>query len=250
MVPSELSMFIAPVERADMAERVHFWSEPCAGFTLAPAFKWAVNTGYPVTLDAADLLAEPAEVFNAPSDAVPNGGFRADLEFSIARPGTLHGLGGWGSARLSPGTTMTNSPLSSERIGRRNVFLPIATPVAVSAGDRVRVRIRVLPLEVIVNWVVEVITPTGMSPRQAHSTLHGMLVSRDGLARANPAFAPALTPRGLGRLTTLQLCDGHRTLREVEDLVYAKHPDLFASRGDAAVFVAEVVAGYSRLTTP
>ena len=73
-----------------------------------------------------------------------------------------------------------------------------------------------------------------------------MLVSRDDLARSHPDFVPVLTPRGVGRLTVLRLCDGARTLREIEEQVYALHPDLFASPGEAAAFVAEVVSGYAK----
>lgn len=250
LVPSEISMFVAPVERVDMASQVRFWDAPRAGFDLSPALAWAVNTGYPVTLDAGDLLGDPVEMVTAPTAVSPRPGFRADIELRIERAGTLHGLGGWASARLSPGVTMTNSPLAAERIGRRNVFLPIATPLTVAKGDSVRVRLSVQPMEQMVSWSVEAeASGRGPSRRQTHSTLLGMLLSRDDLVRSNPDFVPALTPRGAGRLTTLQLCDGQRTLREVEDLVYARHPDLFASRGDAAAFVAEVVSGYSRLAS-
>jgi hypothetical protein len=86
--------------------------------------------------------------------------------------------------------------------------------------------------------------------RQAHSTLGGMLTSRDDLVRVDPDFVPALTPRGRGRLTILQLCDGTRTLREIEDEVFARHRDLFTARGQAAAFVAEVVSGYTHVRPP
>jgi protein arginine N-methyltransferase 1 len=246
LLPSAVSLFIAPVERADMDTRVRFWTEPRAGFDMSPAFTWAVNTGYPIALDRADLLGPPGLVADAPTGDSPRSGFRADLELAIVRDGVLHGLGGWCAARLSPGVTMTNSPLSDERIARRNVFFPIASPVRVGKGDRVEVRMRVLPADHIVSWIVTVVSASGPSAPQPHSTLLGMLLTRDDLVRSNPEFVPALTPRGAGRLTTLQLCDGRRRLRDVEDLVFARHPDLFESRGEAAAFVAEVVSGYAK----
>ena len=42
----------------------------------------------------------------------------------------------------------------------------------------------------------------------------------------------------------VNLCDGGRTLTEIEDEVFRLHPDLFRDR-EAAVFVAEVVKRYS-----
>lgn len=248
LLPSALSLFIAPVEHAAIDAQVRFWTAPRAGFDVSPAFKWAVNRGYPVAFDAADLLGPPALVVETPTSHAPESGFRADVQLTLARPGTLHGLGGWCAAQLSPGVAMTNSPLSAERINRRNVFLPLTTPVAVSAGDRVRVRLSILPADYIVSWTVAVTTADGTPlGRQSQSTLSGMLVSRDDLKRSKPDFVPVLTPRGVARFTTLQLCDGVRTLRDVESQVFERHRDLFSSPGAAAAFVAEVVSGYARL---
>lgn len=247
LVPSRVAMFLAPVERPDMYAQVHFWSRPCAGFDVTPAFTWAVNTGYPVTLASGDLLGDGAEVFAAPTGAPLPPSVRAEVALRITRRGTLHGLGGWASAQLSPGVTMTNAPLAAERIARRNVFLPLARPVAVERGDDVRVQFGLRAADHIVNWRVDLPSRPGAMQPEAHSTLSGMLLSRDDLRRTSPGFVPVLTPRGEGRLTTLQLCDGRRSLREVEDLVYERHPALFRSRGEAAAFVAEVVTGYASL---
>lgn len=246
LLPSRLSMFLAPVERGDMHAQVRFWETPCAGFDVTPGFTWAVNTGYPVALGPGDLLGAPAEAVNLPVDRPAPASVRAELELRVSREGTLHGLGGWASAALSPSVTLTNSPLAEDRIARRNVFLPLARPVAVQPGDIVRVRFGLRAAEIIVSWRVDLPSrPDAMRP-ESHSTLSGMLVSRDDLRRTSPDFVPVLTPRGEGRLTTLQLCDGRRSLREVEDLVYARHPALFASRAQASAFVAEVVSGYAR----
>ena len=68
------------------------------------------------------------------------------------------------------------------------------------------------------------------------------------MLNSDPEFVPVLTPRGCGRLTILQLCDGTRTLNDIEGEVFARHPNLFTSRGEAAAFVAEVVSGYTRVS--
>jgi hypothetical protein len=43
----------------------------------------------------------------------------------------------------------------------------------------------------------------------------------------------------------LESCDGRRTLDEIERDVHEHYPDLFASRAQAATFVAEVVTRYA-----
>jgi SAM-dependent methyltransferase len=248
LLPSELSLSVAPVERPDMDARVRFWRERRAGFDLSPAVEWAINTGYPLQLAPGDLLADPVDAIRVDVRPRPERALRAQVEFLVRRAGTVHGIGGWAAARLSPRTILTNSPLAGDRIKRRNVFLPLRAPFAVTPGDRVALTLAVLPEQHIVNWTV---TPPGdpdrPARRQMHSTFGGMLASRDDLARADPDFVPALTPRGRGRLTILQLCDGTRTLREIEEAVFTRHCDLFSSPAEAAAFVAEVVSGYTTL---
>ena len=47
------------------------------------------------------------------------------------------------------------------------------------------------------------------------------------------------------RQTVLELCDGRRTLREVEEGVLRTHPDLFPGLAEASAFAAEVVTRYA-----
>jgi protein arginine N-methyltransferase 1 len=246
IVPSEISLSIAPIEHADAHAQVRFWCERHTGFDMSPAVEWAINTGYPVRLEAKHLLAEPADVVRIDVCQRPLSPLRANVEFAVGRGGLVHGLGGWMTARLTANVVLTNSPLSAGRIRRANVFLPLRSPLAVDRGDRIRVALAILPEQHIVNWTVEHTTARGATSRSTQSTLRGMLTSRGDLTRAHPDFVPVLTPRGAGRLTVLELCDGNRTLREIEDEVYARHRDLFSSRGEAAAFIAEVVSRYSK----
>ncbi len=69
-------------------------------------------------------------------------------------------------------------------------------------------------------WDVRVEPSSGPPVTFRHSTLRGMLLAREDLARTNPAHRPVLTRSGVARLTVLRLCDGDRTLAEIEGAVY------------------------------
>jgi ribosomal protein L11 methyltransferase PrmA len=245
LIPSEISCFVAPVETAAMDAQVRFWQTPRHGVDLTPVLEWALNTGYPATFAARELLSGPIEAGRAATREIPARGFSAGATVTIERTGTMHGLAGWFSAQLAAGVTLTNDPRAAERVGKRNVFLPIRQPMRVEAGDRVDVRVRILPMDLIVVWTVERHTRQGRTDdRQSHSTLNGMLIAREDLARGRPDFVPHLTPRGVATRTVLQLCDG-RPLREIERAVYERHGTLFESAGAASAFVAELVSGFS-----
>jgi hypothetical protein len=73
-----------------------------------------------------------------------------------------------------------------------------------------------------------------------------MLPVGEARARTRDDAVPALTPRGLARRTVLELCDGRRTVGEIERRLRDAHPDLFPAGHEAAVFAAEVLSVYAR----
>src|SRR5206468_1794973 len=99
------------------------------------------------------------------------------------------------------------------------------------------------------SWTVDVWrgqADTGrLQARFSQSTWHGMLLPREELARTSLAFVPKRSARAEARLSVLELCDGVRPLADIEQEVYRRHPRLFRSADEAAVFVAEVVTRYS-----
>jgi hypothetical protein len=142
--------------------------------------------------------------------------------------------------------TMTNSPLADRAVNRRNVVLPIARPVDVHEGDRIRVAMTIVPSELIVTWRVEVTASNGEHKGVfQHSTWRGMLLSREDLAKMRSDRVPRLSPWGAARQSVLELCDGERTMSAIEVELRARHPALFRLPADAALFVSEVLLPYS-----
>jgi hypothetical protein len=179
---------------------------------------------------------------------------RFDRELTVGRAGLFHGIGGWFVAQLSPGVTMSNSPLFAQRINRRNVFFPIMQVIPVEKDDRIEVSMTVLPSQTIVSWKVGVWrhksrAPSGQRTKLAessHSTMQGLLVSREDLRRTKPDFVPHLTAWGHARQTVLSCCNGSLPLAAIEQEVLRQHPNLFPNIAAASAFVAEVVTRYSR----
>jgi hypothetical protein len=165
-----------------------------------------------------------------------------DGEVTIARRGTMHGIAGWFSAAMAPDVTLTNDPVTSA-LDRRHVYLPLTNAVAVAPGDRVAIRLRIRPADMLLRWSIDVRTTAG-GVRETHSTLEGMLLTREELRGQEPDARPRLTARGQARATVLELCDGARSLAEIEREVQERHAPLFATPGDAQAFVAEVVLRY------
>ena len=239
IIPGRVTLCVAPVESPQLRDELAFWANRPAGFEFTPARDTSVNSGHRIRLESEQLLGPAARGACIDLHTVANTTFGFATTLVAARAGVLDGIGGWFDAELADGVTMTNAPGSAERINRRNVMFPIEEPVPLSAGDTVKVSMRIRPADLLVRWTVEV--PGGR--RFSHSTLGGMFILREDLQRTNPAFTPHLTDRGVARRTVLELCDG-RPLAEIEREVHARHRDLFDSEAAAHVFVAEVVTRY------
>lgn len=257
MIPERIELHVAPVEHEALRDQVDFWRQaPQPGlieFDLSPVHLSALNSGYPVKLQADHLLGPSitAASFD-PADAPEP--LRFHTQLTVGRAGLFHGIGGWFVAQLSPGVTLSNSPLFAQRINRRNVFFPIARPVPVEKDDRIDLSMTVLPSQTLVSWKVQVwraASPTQPDRRtilaeSSHSTMQGLLLSREDLERTRPDFVPRLTPWGEARQTVLSCCDGSLPLATIEQEVLRRHSNLFPDLPAASAFVAEVVTRYSR----
>ena len=254
LIPRQVNIFLALVECPETWGQVEFWNNSPAGFDFRPARTWAANTGYPVKLVPDQLLGEPARLCTMDLTRTAPATLGGELRIQAAKAGTLHGLGGWFSAQLSPNVVMSNSPLIPQSIERRNVFFPVDHPVPLEPGDCVRIRMHIIPNDLVVTWKVEVrrqqpggntTASNGLKARFAHSTLQGMLICKEDLERTRPHFIPKLSPWGEARRSILELCDGLRPLAEIEQEVFRRHSDLFPSPDEAAAFVAEVITRYA-----
>jgi Arginine methyltransferase oligomerization subdomain/Ribosomal protein L11 methyltransferase (PrmA) len=247
-VPMGMNLMLAPVEAPDLFGQVEFWGTSPAGFDFSSTRVLAANTGYQVDLSPQSLCGDVAVIASIDLNHATTEPFHAEATAAISRPGTMHGLGGWFVAQLAAGISMTNSPLSPERIHRRQIYFPVERAVQVTEGDLVRIRMTVRPTDSVVNWNVEVLDGSSGARKDffRHSTWKGMLLASEDLTQTRPGFKPKLIPRGEARQTVVNLCDGARTLAEIEDEVFRRHPNLFRTREEAAVFVAEVVTRYTQ----
>jgi protein arginine N-methyltransferase 1 len=235
------------VEDHDLFGHVEFWNTRPAGFDFKSTRVFAANMGYQVNLSPESVCGEATVIGNVDLNDARTETLHGETKLRVSRSCTLHGLGGWFDAQLANGITMTNSPMGEVRIQRRQVYFPIDRAVPAAEGDSVCVRMTVRPADSVVNWSVDIVDARSgdAKARFRHSTWKGMLVPREDILRTQPCFRPKLIPRGEARRTVVNLCDGIRTVSDIEQELLRLHTNLFRSRDEAAVFVAEVVTQYA-----
>ncbi|MGE0039653.1 MAG: 50S ribosomal protein L11 methyltransferase [Vicinamibacterales bacterium] len=246
IIPGAIAIHVAPCHHDPVRDAVEFWTRPVAGLDVSAVRPMASCTGYPYQLAASQLLAPAQPIVRIDLSVAEGEMLEGEATFAIEAPGTFDGIAGWFVAELAPGVTMTNGPGHPDRINRRQSVLPVDRRMSLEAGDRVAVGLRVRPTETVLDWRVTVSAPDGTErARFRHSTFAGMLFSVEDLARTEPGRVPALSPVGRARRSVLELCDGQRTIGEIEREVRERHRDLLPTDAAAAMFVAEVLTRYA-----
>jgi hypothetical protein len=151
-----LELEVAPVDCPEANQRVAFWREhQAAGHDLTSVHVIAVNTAHQFRFRSDHLLAAPATAASVDLYQPP-ATLAWQVETATRRRGTMHGIGGWFSARMSESVRMSNSPVAPNRIQRRNTFFPIDPPIDVAEGDHIRISMGVRLPDLQVSWRVEV----------------------------------------------------------------------------------------------
>jgi hypothetical protein len=103
-----------------------------------------------------------------------------------------------------------------------------------------------IPAQTMLTWKVTALNSRGIEKgRCVHSTLKGMLLVPEDLAKTRPDFVPRLSDWGEARRSVVNLIDGKRSVAKIEKELLKSHPDLFSSLSDASAYVAEVLGPYA-----
>jgi protein arginine N-methyltransferase 1 len=237
-VPAQLDLMLAPVDSVACRKLVGRWRD-----NVPDDYRWlaatAANTKHLNDLTRDELLADATTLASLQLGSEAAAFMSWNAEFSCARDGTLDGVAGWFDCLLVDDIRMTNSPAVTERIERPPAFLPLESPVSVSAGEPIRVTVMARHQDHIIGWIVEL---PAQGKRYAHNTFNGLLLDREALTRACPDRLASLNDRGRAQQIVLSYCDGLRTVAEVQALVHREHPDLFPSACASASFVTRVLS--------
>ena len=245
-IPRRVEILVAPVNFPEMWDIANFWTKNPAGLKMSFAERIALNTGYPCEGPPRRVLGKAARMFTFDLTDVTPPRFHAEAEIEVTSAGVMHGLSGWFTAELAPGITMTNSPFSKGRIGRRAAFLPLAKPFTLRKGDHLSIAMDMMPTQSMLTWKVTALSSRGIEKASCvHSTLKGMLLVPEDLAKTRPDFVPRLSDWGEARRSVVNLIDGKRSVAEIEKRLLRSHPDLFVSLADASAYVAEVLGPYA-----
>ena len=136
MIGRRDTVWAAMVEAPELY-RSHFtgWEESTLGFDQQAARRIMANSWGKGRVPPEQFLAEPCRWATVDYETVAGPNFRAEMNWTVARAGTAHGLVVWFDAELADGVGFSNAPGQPELI-YSSAFFPWPEPVSLDAGDR------------------------------------------------------------------------------------------------------------------
>jgi SAM-dependent methyltransferase len=236
LVPASFEVFMAPVSFDEGREAVDFWKTTPGGFETRAAHRVASNTEWRYSMSGERLqrLADPASIASFAADHID--AINGSAEFSVTANGRLDGIAGWFVAQLSPSVTLTNDPWSPDRFRRWWNFYPLDEAIDVQEGHRIKLDLRMSPLQQLISWRVEVTSDEGGVRQFSQSTF--LSGATDQItSRGRPIER---THRIDQMIQVLGLIDGSRTPRAITDALSGEVGGLFTTNAQLESLVASV----------
>lgn len=242
IVPRSIDLYVAGASCAKLREQSDAWQDPRIPADLHWIREYDVNRIVPTTLDVEAICTDSALAatidlcVDTPEYQV------AHIELTANRDASLDGIAGWFDAELAEGVRMTNSPLSPDRIARPHAILPLGEPIALRAGEKLKITLQLRHDPVTIAWRIEH-PASGATRRQ--SSWRSTILGREDLVP--PTDKPQqLGPEGIAMRAVLQAIDGQRDARAIEDFVLSAYPDLFPSPATLQTFVRQMLVRAAR----
>ncbi|HKW64848.1 MAG TPA: 50S ribosomal protein L11 methyltransferase [Candidatus Acidoferrum sp.] len=250
VIPRKDMIWAAVVEAPKTyAEIVEPWDNSLLDQNLGPARTLAVNDGQKVHVSPNQLLTGQRLWTTLDYAAIENPDVRGNLEWTVERGGTGHGIVAWFDAELAEGIGFSNAPGTPETV-YGSYFFPWTQPVFLERGQTVCVNLEAKLVEddYVWRWSTRIEPFAGASSLPLHfeqSQLAGAVLSPRQLRKIATDYIPRLSEEGLLRRRTLELMDGNVTLEEIASKLLAEFPRRFSGRKQALTYAGTVSQEYS-----
>jgi len=249
LIPRADCLWAAPVTApSELARRYREpWLDNALGLDLGAGHRFVVNSWRRVELASESLLAAPRLWARLDYATVEGPDLEGELEWTLERGGTAHGVAVWFDAELAEGIGFSNAPGEPKTIYGQ-AFFPWPEPRELQPGDRVTVQLRAVLTggDYTWRWCSRITDTAGrIAAAFDQSTFFGHPVAAEALRRREAGFVPQLGPKGEVDAFLLAQMDGRTALEEIARRAAAGFPERFNGWRDALDRAAELAEEYS-----
>lgn len=251
MIPRRDTVWAAVVEAPKpYSEIVDSWDKNPLSQDLAAARTLAINDGLKVHVSPRQLLTGHGRWATLDYAVIENHDVRGDLQWTIERAGTGHGIVVWFDADLAEGVGFSNAPGTPETV-YGSYFFPWTQPVPLEVGQSVSVSLdaKLVENDYVWRWTTRIEPFGGSAALPIHfvqSQLDGAVLSPKQLHKMAADHIPRLSDEGLLRRRAFELMDGNSTLEEIARKLAAEFPQRFSSWQQALSYAGLISQEFSR----
>ena len=239
-IPHRDVLFTALVEDAAAYDaHVRTWDALPGEIAHASLDRLLANRWFRVHADGSTMLTDAEPWLTLDYDRPP-ARYEGLVSTRVTRAATAHAILCWFDTEMTPGIGFSNAPTAPRALYGQAMF-PLATPLTVTEGDCVTIRLRAVPAgdEHHWTWDVRVERDGRVVGESRQSTLEGVPLSPSLLARRTDAFVPVRTREAEALQVMIDAADGTRSLRDIAARLHEKLPDQFPSVHQALRFVTQ-----------
>ena len=232
LIPRKDTLWAAIVEAPKpYGEVVDPWDQNPFGQNLSPGRQLAVNTLQRVRVSPAQLLTGHKLWATLDYASIQDPDVRGNLEWTVERAGTGHGIVVWFDADLADGIGFSNAPGIHETV-YGSFFFPWTQPVQLEQGQPISVNLEAKLVEddYFWRWTTSIEPTTGSSGSAIdfdQSQLAGAVLSPKQLRKIAADYIPQPSEEGLLRMRVLEMMDGKLSLEEIARQLAKEFPQRF-----------------------
>ncbi len=251
LIPRCDTMWAAVAEDPkEYSNLVAVWSDNHNGLDLRAGRGVVTNTVLKVRRKPEQLLVTPQCWATLDYTTLEDPNVSGQVTWSVARPGTAHGLSLWFDSTLADGVGFSNAPGAPEAIYSQ-MFFPWSEAVPLAAGDLVTVTLQadLVGEDYVWRWDTMVRGPDPAGPLKAEfrqSTFFGAPLSREHLRKRAADHRPVLDVEGQIDCFVLARMDGRASQEEIARQTAERFPVRFARWEIALTRVADLSKKYSQ----
>lgn len=249
LIPRRDKLKAAVIEATDFYSKlISPWSNSTAGLKLSPSLLLLLNRSYSSHFGSEQLLTESQTWAVLDYSVGANPCAVADLNFSMTRAGTAHGVCLWFETELLDGIGYSSGPGLRKTVYGQ-VFLPWLEAVPVQQGKEIFVRLQahLVGEDYVWQWETRICGDGGDASRCfQQSTFQGENFTPQSLQRRAADFVPSLSEEGQADRWLLLAMDGKASLQQMARAAAERFPAIFPRWEDALHRAAELAARFSR----
>lgn len=251
LIPRKDTLWAAIMEASDLyGELVNPWDQNSLGQDLSAARRLIVNNAVKVGASSGTLLTAHQLWTTLDYDGIDNPNVQGNVDWTVERAGTGHGVVLWFDTDLAEDTGFSNAPGGPETI-YGSQFLPWTHPVPLRPGQAVRVSLeaKLVEADYVWRWFTRIEPQEGSGAaviRFEQSQLAGEVLSPAQLHRKASDYVPHLSEEGRLHRRTFELMDGKISLEEIARRLAAEFPQRLPSWEQALSYAGVISQAYSR----